>query len=82
MRLRRHLPVVAAVVMLTLPLVPIFAEWGCTTYSNSEPSWVTGHGAVCAGTGSGCTECWDGAGTTCVDAENGEICKKYPENKN
>lgn len=82
MRRRRHLFLVAVVAILTIPLVPIFAGWSCNTYSNSEPSWVTGHGAVCAGSGSGCTECWDGGGTTCVDAQNGEVCKFYPANKN
>lgn len=48
----------------------------CVTYTNSHAGWVQGYGAVCLGTGGGCTEC-SGGGTVCVDEAGGEVCIDY-----
>lgn len=54
------------------------AEPTCYTYSNSRPSWIQGHGAVCAYTGGSCRECYQG-GVTCVDNPDsgGGACLRY-----
>jgi hypothetical protein len=53
------------------------AQPSCNTYTNSTPTWIQGHGAVCAYTGPGCREC-HGDGTTCVDSGIGRGCLDYP----
>lgn len=47
----------------------VFAD--CTTYYNSRVEYHGG-GAICAGSGSGCTECTDSEGGSCVT--NGSSC--------
>lgn len=43
----------------------------CYSYPDSKIVYVDGE-AYCGGTGSGCTECVDGSGGSCVT--NGESC--------
>lgn len=57
----------------------VLASWDtCTTFVNSEPSWIQGYGPICAGNGDGCTECANSRGQRCIDSNEGDTCVEYP----
>jgi hypothetical protein len=57
----------------------IVAATTCTRYTNSTPSTIWGM-AVCAGSGSGCTECYEEqSGASCVT--DGQSCQPWPKDQ-
>lgn len=63
--------------LLLLSATFLGAQPTCNYYTNSTPTWIQGHGAVCAYTGAGCRECY-GGGSTCVDGGGPGGCIEYP----
>ena len=60
-----------------------FASTGdavCNYYPSSTPTFVSGYGSVCGGSGYGCTECVDDAYNSCVT--DGEVCTPIHRTKN
>lgn len=46
---------------------PAIADPECDYYADSEETWFWGYGTVCAGSGPGCTECYDpDTGASCT----------------
>jgi hypothetical protein len=71
--LRRHWQVlVTLAVLVAMAALPLFAD--CYQYSNSRVGYISGQ-AVCMGTGSGCTECANEDGSSCVTT--GQSCEPW-----
>lgn len=68
--LRRARVLFYVAAMLSLG-VPVAADT-CVEYPNSRIGYVQGYGNVCQNSGTGCTECTNGGGGSCVT--NGDSC--------
>lgn len=71
---RKFLILVTALIFLIGAAVAVYAA--CEPFPNSRPAFIGGQ-MVCAYTGTGCTECVDGGGSSCVT--NGIDCT--PDNR-
>lgn len=58
-------------------VAPGSAFAGCQHYSNSRIVYWSGYGYSCGLTGSGCSECTDEDGKSCVT--NGSSCEPYSD---
>lgn len=90
--MKRSVGALAASCLLTLVVAtgvmlystPAQAQWGgsgwkCMTFRDSTVTNVISYGDCCAGTGAGCTECFDLSGWSCVT--NGTYCSPMkPDN--